>query len=164
MSEQSPQEYFRLLLLTVVGQALGAAGYELEERPAQWAGGLFRFARQLDSGLYGFIEFQYLHYADTEWSSGVPSRFRVTLVRSDQANASAASNHPDYARRTLSALVVEDFGVAILPSADYWWTFSNTTELGSALAEAGHLVVGYGMPWLAGDLVPPSGKRQVSER
>ena len=55
-------------------------------------------------------------------------------------------------RRTLSALVVEDFGVPILPSADHWWTFRDVTELGSALAEAGHLVVGYGLPWLSGDL------------
>jgi hypothetical protein len=163
MSEQSPQEYFRLLLLTVVGQAFSAAGYELEERPPQWAGGLFRFVKTLDNGLYGFIEFQYLHYADTEWSSGVPSRFRVSLIRSDQPNASIASKHPDAARRTLSELVVRDFGVAILPSADHWWTFHNTTELGNALAEAGHLVVGYGMPWLAGELAPPSGKRQVSD-
>jgi len=151
----SPQEYFRLLLLTVVGQAFGAAGYVLEERPAQWAGGLFRFVKQFDNGLYGFIEFQYLHYADTEWSSGVPSRFRVSLVCSDQPNASVVSKHPAFARTTLSALVVEDFGVAILPSADHWWTFSNTTQLGNALAEAGHLAVGYGIPWLSGDLVPP---------
>lgn len=163
MSEPSPQEYFRLLLLTIVGQAFGAAGYELEARPAQWAGGLFRFVKAFANGLYGFIEFQHLHYTDTEFSSGIPSRFYVTLVRTDRPSASMASKHPAYARRSLSALVVEDFGVAILPSADHWWTFSNTTQLGSALAEAGHLIVGYGMPWLAGDLMPPSGERQVSE-
>jgi hypothetical protein len=151
MSQQSPQEYFRLLLLTVVGQAFSAASYKLEDRPPQWAGGLFRFVRQSDNGLHGTIEFQYLHYADTEFSSGVPTRFRVSLTR------------PDQTRRTLSALVVEDFGVAILPSADHWWTFANTTELGSALAEAGHLAVGYGIPWLAGDLVPPSGERGVND-
>jgi hypothetical protein len=163
MTEQSPQEYFRLLLLTVVGQAFSAAGYALEERPAQWAGGLFRFVKAFENGLYGFIEFQYLHYTDTEFSSGVPSRFRVTLVRSEQPNASAKSSHPESDRRTLSQLVVEDFGVGILPSADHWWTFKNTTELGNALAEAGHLVVGYGMPWLSGDLAPPSGKRRLSD-
>ena len=60
-------------------------------------------------------------------------------------------------QRTLSALVVDDFHVDILPSADHWWTFSNTDDLGRALAEAGHLVIGYGMPWLAGELEPPSG-------
>ena len=156
---QSPQEYFRLILLTVVGQAFSVAGYELEDRPTQWAGGLFRFVKALDNGLYGFIEFQLLHYADSAFSSGVSSRFRVLLVRSDQPNASGTQDD----RRTLSALVVEDFSVAILPSADHWWLFANTTELGNALAEAGHLVVGYGIPWLAGDLVPPSGERQVND-
>jgi hypothetical protein len=55
-------------------------------------------------------------------------------------------------RRDLSALVVEDFGVAILPSGKHWWTYQDTQTLGHALAEAGHLIVGYGMPWLSGDL------------
>ncbi len=145
---QSPHEYFRLLLLTVVGQAFGAAGYRLDERPTHWAGGLFRFAKRFDDGLYGVVEYQLLHYADD-----APSRFRVSLIRSDQPNA-ALSDHPQYVRRTLSALVVEDFDVPILPSADHWWTFRTTTELGNALAEAGHLVVGYGLPYLSGDLTP----------
>lgn len=154
---QSPQEYFRLILLTVVGQAFQATGYELEDRPVQWAGGLFRFIKRFDDGLYGFIEFQLLSYVDTEWASGSPSRFRVTLIRTDQPSPDAASRHPRYVRRTLSALVVDDFGVAILPDADHWWEFRVTQQLGGALAEAGHLIVGYGIPWLAGDLVPPSG-------
>lgn len=156
-ASQSPQEYFRLLLLTVMGQALSAAGYTLDEHPVQWAGGQFRFIRRLDEGLYGIIEFQLLSYTDTVWASGNPSRFRVTLTRSDQPAPSALSQHPRFARRDLSALVVEDFGVAILPSAAHWWEFRNTQQLGSALAEAGHLIVGYGLPWLAGDLAPPSG-------
>jgi hypothetical protein len=155
LTEQTPQEYFHMILVTVVGQAFGAAGYTLEERPMQWAGGMFRFAKSLDDGLYGFIEFQALTYVDSEWSSGQPSRFRVTLIRSDSPTA-APSQHPQYARRTLSALVVEDFGVAILPSADHWWTFNDTESLGRALAEAGHLIIGYGIAWLAGDLVPPA--------
>lgn len=151
---QSPQDYFRLLLVTVVGQAFEAAGYRLDELPTQWAGGRFRFSTQLDSGDYGFIEFQLLSYVDSEWASGMPSRFQVTLIRSDQA--AAHPPRPGDMRRKLSALVVEDFGVAILPAADHWWTFRNTDELGKALAEAGHLIVGYGIPWLAGDLAPPS--------
>lgn len=154
---QSPQEYFRLLLLTVIGQALGAAGYDLDEHPVQWAGGQYRFIKRFDEGLYGFIEFQLLSYLDTVWASGHPSRFRVILIRSDQPAPNAASSHPRFARRDLSALVVKDFGVAILPSADHWWEFRTTQQLGSALAEAGHLIVGYGLPWLAGDLAPPSG-------
>src|SRR5689334_15371593 len=97
---QSPQESFRLLLLTVVGQAFSAAGYTLEERPTQWAGGLFRFAKTLtpspDSpslrsgyqqsepanvvdvgvggrGLTAFIEYQLLAYTETMWASRNPS-------------------------------------------------------------------------------------------
>jgi hypothetical protein len=147
---QSPHEYFRLILMTVVGQAFGAAGYELEERVTQWAGGLFRFVKPFPDGLFGAIEFQVLAYPE-----GMPSRFRVTLIRTDQP-AGGASQHARYVRRTLSALVVEEFGVPILPSADHWWTYRDVTELGRGLAEAGHLVVGYGMPWLAGDLEPPS--------
>lgn len=147
-NQQTPQEYFRLILMTVVGQAFGAAGYTLDERPTQWAGGQFRFVKALDAGLYGMIEFQLLHYAEN-----APSRFRVTLVRSDQANA-APSEHPQYARRTLSELVVTDFGVPILPSAEHWWQFRDVTEMGKGLAEAGHLAIGYGMPWLAEELTP----------
>ncbi len=145
MNPNSPQEYFRLVLLTVVGQAFNAAGYTLQERPVQWAGGLFRFVRTFETGETGVIEFQLLAYTDTAFASGQPSCFRVTLSRGERL------------RRDLSALVVEDFGVAILPSAGHWWPFNNTEELGRALAEAGHLAVGYGMPWLSGDLVPPSG-------
>lgn len=148
-ASQTPQEYFRLLLLTVVGSAYNAAGYELEERPTQWAGGLFRFSKPLENGLFGFIEYQLLAYSEDR-----PSRFRVTLTRSDRENPTLPSQHPAYARRLLSALVVEDFNVPILASADHWWQYANVTELGAALAEAGHLVVGFGMPWLSGDITP----------
>jgi hypothetical protein len=153
---QTPQEYFRVLLITVIGQAFTAAGYMLEERPVQWAGGLFRFVKPLENDLNGFIEFQLLAYADTMWAARQPSRFKVALTRSDQPNPVAVSKHPDFVQRDLSALVVEDFGVAILPFVEHWWTFRNTDELGKALAEAGHLIIGYGIPWLSGDLVPPS--------
>jgi len=153
---QSPQEYFRLLLLTVVGQAFTAAGYTLEEHPTQWAGGLFRFAKPLEDGLTGFIEYQLLAYTDTSWASRNPSRFRVTLTRTDQAAPRLPSTHPYFVQRDLGTLVTQDFAVAILPGADYWWTFTNTDELGKALAESGHLVIGFGMPWLSGELQPPS--------
>ncbi len=144
------------MLVTVVGQAFAAAGYQLEERPVQWAGGLFRFSRALEDGLRGIIEFQLLAYASTIWAEAGPSRFRVTLIRTDRPGA-GLTVHPRAVRRTLSALVVEDFRVPILPASDHWWAFTDTQTLGRALAEAGHLVVGYGLPWLAGDLVPPSG-------
>lgn len=134
---------FRDLLLTVVGQAFGAAGYYLHEQPMKWAGGQFRFSKPLENGLTATIEFQNLAYEDTEWASGNPSRFRVMLMRSDGF------------KRDLSALVVTDFGVGILPSAAHWWTYRDVTSLGRALGEAGSLAVAYGMPYLAGELEPP---------
>ena len=88
---QSPQQYFKLMLLTVVEQAFAAAGYQLEERPVQWAGGQFRFSQPFADGLYGFIEYQVLAYAE-----GAPSRFRVSLVRSDQPNAGGSRSPERY--------------------------------------------------------------------
>jgi hypothetical protein len=137
---QSPQDYFRMILLTVVEGAFNAAGYHLEDRRVQWAGGMFRFTKPLEAEAIGIIEFQHLHYAE-----GGPSRFTVTVQRTGRAPL----------RRGLAALVVDDFGVGILPSASHWWQYHNVTELGRALGEAGSLVVAYGMPWLAGELLPP---------
>ncbi len=153
---QTPQAYFRVILLTVVGQAFTTAGYELEETPIQWAGGRFRFRKSLESGLNAFLEYQLLAYTDTEWSSGTSSRFRVTVTRTDQINPTLESSHGDFAQRDLGTLIVEDFGVQILPAGDYWWRFRNTDELAKALAEAGHLAIGYAMPWLAGELQSPN--------
>ena len=149
--------------MTVVGQAYAAAGYVLDEKPLQWMGGRYRFVKKLDADLYGFIEYQVLIYQDTEWSAGMPSRFNVTLIRTDKPNPALDSDHDRFVRRDLSGLVVEDFAVKILPSGNHWWTFRNTDEMGKALAEAGHLVAGYGMPWLAGDLIPPESVGQASD-
>lgn len=129
---------FRLLLLTVLGQALGAAGYELTEDAVAEAAGRFRFAAAGERR----IEFQLLAGTASEWAPQMPSRFRVTLIRGGRS-------------RGLAALVVEDFSVAILPSADHWWSWRDSSEAGAALAEAGHLLVGFGLPWLAGELKPP---------
>lgn len=151
---QTPQDYFRLILMTVVGQAYDAAGYHLEDQPLKWAGGQFRFKKALDDELNAFVEYQLLAYVDTEWSAGMPSRFRVMLTRTNKNDPRITSDHAKYVQKDLSNLVIEDFKVAILPSANHWWTFKSTDELGKALAEAGHLVVGYAMPWLVGDLDP----------
>jgi hypothetical protein len=151
---QSQQDYFRTLLLTVVGQAFDAAGYHLKRAPLQWAGGKYRFTKSFEGGLYGLIDFQVLVYTENMWSSGMASRFRVQLTRSDDHNGKP-THHNQYATRTLSQLVVQDFGVNILPSADHWWTYRDTDSLGKGLAEAGHLIIGYGLPWLSGDLMPP---------
>jgi hypothetical protein len=137
---------FRELLLTVAGQAFNAAGYHLDDQPLKWNGGQFRFSKQLADGRTAMIEFQHLAYADTDWASGNPSRFNVTLRRSDGL------------KRDLSALVVTDFGVAILPSPSHWWTYRDISSLGRALGEAGSLAIAYGMPWLSGELTPPEGQ------
>ena len=143
---QSAQDYFRTLLQTVAGQAFAAAGYQLEHAPLQWAGGKMRFVKTLADESCAAIDFQTLVTTDTAWSMGAPSRFRVELIHSRDGRTLKS--------RSLSKLVVDDFGVKILPSADHWWAYSDTDSLGKALAEAGHLVVGYGMPWLAGELDP----------
>lgn len=154
-ARQSQQDYFRALLRTVVGQAFEAAGYRFQATPLQWAGGKYRFVKAFENGLFGLIDFQVLVYSDSMWSSGAPSRFRVQLTRSDDRYG-RASSHADYATRSLSQLVAGDFGVPILPAVDYWWTYRDTDSLARGLAEAGHLAVGYGLPWLAGDLTPPA--------
>lgn len=147
-ARQTGQAYFGALLQTVVGQAFAAAGYQREQAPLQSAGGRFRYVKDFPDGGRGIIDFQVLVYSDTMWSSGASSRFRVQLTRSPKAQSGAVA-------RSLSRLVVEDFGVKILPAADHWWSYSDTDSLGKALAEAGHLIVGYGLPWLAGELSPP---------
>lgn len=154
---QARQDYFRTLLWTVVGQAFSAAGYELEKAPLQWAGGKYRLAKAFPDGFFGLIDFQVLVTSESVWSAGAPSRFKVQLTRSPDRQG-LARHEAGYFTRGLSQLVVEDFSVAILPTADYWWTFADTESLGKALAEAGHLIVGYGMPWLAGELTLPTAK------
>ncbi|MGB7338472.1 MAG: hypothetical protein WBC91_06230 [Phototrophicaceae bacterium] len=150
---QSLQDYFRTIMHTVMGQAFAAAGYDLKQEPMRWLGGRFRYTKTLPDNFMAYIEFQVLVYNDNAWSGKQPSRFRVNLIRSDVAGGKP-SQHPDYVQRTLSQLVVEDFGVEILPSSEHWWVFTETDSLGKALAEAGHLVIGYGIPFLAGDLNP----------
>ena len=54
---QTGQDYFRTLLLTVVGQAFDAAGYYLQHNPLQWAGGKYRFVKELGDGARGSHRF-----------------------------------------------------------------------------------------------------------
>jgi hypothetical protein len=152
---QSLQTYFQSIMHTVVGQAFEAAGYQLLNEPMKWLGGRFRYAKILDDTLTAYIEFQVLVYNDTEWTGKQASRFRVNLIRSDKVGG-RPSNHPQYVQRSLSQLVVEDFGVKILPDADYWWDFTDTESMGKTLAETGHLIIGYAITWLADDLQPNS--------
>lgn len=155
MTGQTPQEHFRLILLTVVGQAFERAGYLLDDAPTAWAGGLFRFRKTLNTGPYAgliaIIEFQFLYYTE-----GRPALFRVHLIRTDQTDVNAASRHVDSARKLLTELVVRDFRVPIVPSVDHWWSYRDINAMGRALGEAGSLAIGYGMPWLDGSLLPPA--------
>lgn len=141
---QGTHDYFRTLMVTVMGQALHAAGYQLVEQPYKWLAGHYQWQKSTQDGP-AIIVFQLLAATDTPHAPAMPSRFRITLTRPTPA-----------ATRTLSALVVTDFGVAILPSADHWWSFRGTTELGKALTEAGYLLIGYGLPWLGGETPPNS--------
>jgi hypothetical protein len=136
---QSQHDYFRAIMTTVLGQALHAAGYTLAEQPYKWLAGHYQWRKTLAEG-EAIITFQLLASTETPHAPSTPSRFRVSLTRPMPAAA-----------RTLSALVVEDFGVAVLPSADHWWMFRTTAELGNTLKEAGYLLIGYGLPWLAGE-------------
>ncbi len=147
---ESAQDQFQMVLMTVVGQAFTAAGYKLQESPMLWSMGLFRFSTTLPQGLYGFLDWHHLPYPE-----GQPSRFKVIISRSDLADPTRHSQHVGYLRRDLSDLVVRGFGVAILPSADYWWTYQNITELGRTLGEAGSLTIGYALPYLSDDLQLP---------
>jgi hypothetical protein len=150
---QSMQDYFRTIMHTVIGQAFAAAGYELLDEPMRWLGGRFRYAKSLDNSLTAYVEFQVLVYNDTAYTGQQPSRFTVNIYRTNKAGGKP-SNHAQYIHRSLSQLIVTDFGVSILPDADYWWQFKDTESLGKALAEAGHLIIGYAIPYLAGDLSP----------
>ena len=152
---RASQDYFLGLLQTVIGQALDAAGYNLERTPLQWAGGRYCFVKALEDGCSGLIEFQVLVYSDNAWSRDQPSRFNVRLGRSGLRGA-GEFDADRFSIRNLGQLLVRDFGVKILPSEDHWWSYHDTDSLAGALAEAGYLIVGYGMPWLAGELLPPS--------
>lgn len=153
MIVDDPQIQFRLLLVTVVIQAYTAAGYTLDERPDQWAGGLFRFVKPFEAGPYAgmmaAIEYQHLYFPEN-----AVGQFRVSVVRSALPRQTLAPGQIPV-RRILTGLLWADFGVRVLPDPEYWWSYATVTELGAALAESGHLLVGYGIPWLAGDLAAP---------
>jgi hypothetical protein len=150
---EDPQERFRQALLTVVEQAYRAAGYALDDRPTQWAGGLFRFLKPLaegpHAGMVAAIEYQHLYYLEDGFG-----RFRITLARTASPGRSLTPGQQPI-RRLLSVLVGADFRVRILPELEYWWSYAGSEELGDTLAQSGRLAIGYGMPWLAGELTPP---------
>jgi len=88
------------------------------------------------------------------YTVGGPSRFRVNLLRNMGADARSPSQYAEKVDTTLGKLLWEDFGVRQLSGPDHWWLFNNPTELGYAVAEAGKLLFGFGLPWLEGMLRP----------
>jgi hypothetical protein len=148
MTIPTPQAFFGQMVETVAGQAFATAGYKLQDNPIHQMRGLFRYRKALDDGLSAYIEFQLLYY------QGGRSRFHVNLLRNTGVDARANPNDPASIDVSLATLLWEDFGVRQLSSADHWWQFSSPQELGHAIAEAGKLVFGFGIPWLEGTLTP----------
>ncbi len=137
---------FRELLLRVVGQALAASGYQLEESPFHEESGLFRFRRSLTGDSWLLVDYQLLLHP------AIAPRFQVILQRVTipGADGSLAS-----ARISLARLVGETFGIRVLPAIDHWWACPDRQALVNALLESGKLLIGYGLPWLDGSLRPP---------
>jgi hypothetical protein len=131
----------------VIGQALAAGGYALQNNPTHQARGLFRYRKTLADSVSVYVEFQLLYY-----QGGGTSRFRVNLLRNSGPDARSASEFSGKVDTTLGQLLWEGFGVRQLSGPDHWWPFSTPNELAYALVEAGKLLFGFGIPWLDGAL------------
>lgn len=147
----TPGYDFGAMIERVAGQALAAAGYTLQDNPTHQSRGLYRYRKALPGGVSAYVEFQHLHYV-----VGGPSRFRVNLLRNDAADARAASQYSGRVDTTLTRLLWNDFDVQQLGSPDHWWVFRSPQELAYAIADAGKLLFGFGIPWLEGTLSPDS--------
>lgn len=132
---------FYAVLNHVLGQALAAGNYQMEDNPTHQSRGLFRYGKQLAPDKYVFIEFQTLYHPQSELS-----RFRVNLLKNNHPDARATS--PDAVEKTLSEVIWHDFGARVLPFADHWWMYKHPQDLAYELLEAGKLLFGYGVPWL----------------
>lgn len=154
----TPQDSFGQLLQMVVGEAFTAAGYKLQNNPTHQSRGLFRFQKALDDDISAYIEFQLLYYP-----GGGPSRFRVNLLRNRGPDARITSNDDKRVEIALTKLLWEDFDVQQLSGPDHWWLFNNSYDLGHAIAEAGKLIIGFGMPWVEGTLKPDQTSDQVDQ-
>jgi hypothetical protein len=141
-------EAFGAMLEHVAGQAFAAAGYMLQPNPMHHMRGLFRYHKPLTEGITAYVEFQMLAYADGS------SRFRVMLMRSAGADARTPGADPARVEKSLSRLIWEDFGVRQYDAPEHWWSFRTPEALGHAIAEAGRLIFGFGIPWLEGTLTP----------
>jgi hypothetical protein len=139
----TPQETFLSVLRQVLGQALDAAGYSLQQDPLGQGRGLFRFRKKVAENHYAFIDFQTLYYPQSDLS-----RFRISLIRSTQPQARAESAQVE--ERTLAHIMWHEYNARVLPADDHWWLYKHPPDLGQALYEAGKLLFGYGIPWVEG--------------
>jgi hypothetical protein len=114
------------------GKPMARQAIHSKKHPSNGLAGNFRFIKTLDDGFFAYIDYQVLVYSENEHVDRLPSRFRVQLTRT-YAKHIRPIQDVRYASRSLAQLVVEDFGVNILPSADHWWEFRDTDSLGKPL-------------------------------
>ena len=138
--------YFKESLVRVVGKVLDAAGYQLEDNPLQQARGLIRYYKPLQhlgEDVYGFLEWQLLAFEESPIA-----RFQLTLLRNRGLEARTVTDYSHRAEQALPWIIWHVFNARVVPADDSWWDFRNGNELLQALANAVHLLFGYGIPWL----------------
>lgn len=138
--------YFQTQLLQVVGQALNAASYTLEDNPVHQSRGLIRFYKPLpDLGefIHSFVEWQLLTFEQSP-----AARFRIQLMRNYGQEARAFTDYPDRVEQSLTWVIWHVYGAKLLPSDEHWWSFRYIEDLPYLLAETGKLLFGYGIPWI----------------
>lgn len=134
----SQTSYFKEILLQIVGEALRAAHYEIEESELTQARGLVRFHKNFPSlgdNCQLTVSWQLLAFAQSPLA-----RFRIELERTEAGSASM--------KHTLSYVIWHIYGSRVLPNEDFWWEFKTGDELPYALSSAGKLLFAYGIPWL----------------
>lgn len=138
--------FFKDTLLKVAGQALEAAGLELEDNNIQQARGLIRFRKsllELGEDIYGFVEWQLLAFEQSPLA-----RFQIILIRNRGIDARTITEYEHQEEHSLAWIICHAYQSQVVPSDDHWWTFRDSNELAYAIAEAGRLLFGYGMPYL----------------
>lgn len=138
--------YFKSAVKTVVGQALEAADYMLEDHALQQARGLIRYRKNLSAlgdDIYGFVEWQLLAFEQSP-----VARFQINLLRNKGIDARAITDYAKREEQTLPWVIWHIYEAKVVPHDEVWWDFRDQVELGQALNSAGRLLFGYGIPWL----------------
>jgi hypothetical protein len=138
--------FFKDTLLKVAGQALQAAGFELEDNDMQQARGLIRFRKplpELGEDIYGFVEWQLLAFEQSPLA-----RFQIILIRNRGIDARTIAGYEHQEEHSLAWIIRHAYQSQVVPTDDHWWAFRDSNELAYAIAEAGRLLFGYGMPYL----------------